>query len=253
MPVVFSFEAYSQSVSPGISTEDNTQFYELDPSNSLNDFTLLNKKHFSVEISHNSALGNILSAQYAHEINDNNALGYLVDFGVNELRLNLTFAHLFNENNAVLLTGEHLQQRLPFDFDSGTTDQTVKQNAIGAELKHAIDHYMIKQFDFKVYGIQSQGVNLSSITYTGDDGIDYFNQRHIAGGHVVGANAGTELSLTHTTLASFSVGGECSQYDLYYSQATTACDVTESFFITQALSKNSDIKLSTANNSAYRP
>ena len=81
------------------------------------------KNNFSVGTEHDTLLGTIIDAHFAHGLNENWAFGVIGEYGPNQYRLNGTLGRQLWNDAEVKFSTDYLSQVLPFNFDSGNIDQ----------------------------------------------------------------------------------------------------------------------------------
>ncbi|MCP4475540.1 MAG: hypothetical protein GY821_13445 [Gammaproteobacteria bacterium] len=144
-----------------------------------------------------------------------NAASLLADGSDKQYRLNLTWAAQFYPRQLIKMSIEHLAQKMKFDFDTRDERTWVGQNAYGIEYKFLRPQQLLNDVDIKWYYSQAESKDLNSITYF-QDGAEWRNDRHIAGGRAQGGSAGVHLLPTKHTLIGTAVNYSEVNYDSRY-------------------------------------
>jgi hypothetical protein len=170
----------------------------------------------SVGSNYDTLFGVTYNTHYAHQLNDNFAIGAIGEYGPNQYRLNGTLANSLWTDGQFKFSYEYLNQNLPFDFDSGDINQRVHQSAYGVELQQALHQNFFQDINLGGYRSEAPNVSLSEVTFN-SDGLYYTNQRHIAGAVSQGADIGTHMKLTSRT----GLGAKLFYDDVHYNTAFT--------------------------------
>ncbi len=144
-----------------------------------------------------------------------NGLGLQTDIGANEQRVNITLAHIWNSHQQTKITYEYLNQKLPYDFASGTVKESINQNAIGAAYRYLFSSRLIRSVDVSGYYIQANSKELSNNIYYQNNETD-LNFRRIAGGKEGTGTANISLSPLRQTLITLGGGYSQLNYDMKY-------------------------------------
>jgi hypothetical protein len=195
----------------------------------LPDFSLNNQQFsvsgpLSVGVTYNHLTGLFFGAQYILSLAEQLALGFIGEYGTGQYRLNGTVGYGFSPLAQVKLTGEYLEQRLPFQFDSGDISQRVHQDAYGIRFQQLFEQPLLQAINFGGYYARAADKDLSPVIFTSNGsncdglvGLSCINYRRIAGATSSGLDAGTELLITPSTLLSGNL-----YYDkVYYHTALT--------------------------------
>lgn len=148
---------------------------------------------------YDTLLGMIYDAQYTNKITDKSAFSVIGEYGANQARANGTLGFQLYPDGLIKFTGEYLSQTLPFTFDSGDINQEVTQNAYGFDFQHNVNHMALKNINFGGYYAKAPNVSLSTVNYFDEYGIEYINQRNLAGATTQGLDFGGSLQLTPMT------------------------------------------------------
>ncbi len=165
----------------------------------------LNRKDFgssgpmSFGVHDDTLFNTVFDAQLAKKISDSFALGVIGEYGTDQYRLNGTVGFQLSSEDVLKLSAEYFDQTLPLSFDSGDINQDVSQNAYGARFQHNLHQAVFQTINVGGYWAQAENVNLSTINYSANDGLEYSNQRNIAGATTQGYDLGGTLRLTQTT------------------------------------------------------
>lgn len=204
-----SVETYSPPNDPSNSTM-GMQNFSLDSSA----FGLVGP--LSVGYDYDTLLGSIFNAQYVQKITNSFALGAIGEYGSNQYRLNGTLGYQLYSEGQAKFSAEYLSQVLPFSFDSGDINQRVDQSAYGLRFQHDLHNPAFKNINFGGYWAKAPNTALSSITYTGSDGLEYVNERNLAGATSQGLDIGTDITLSPTTLVNATFNYDSVNYDTQY-------------------------------------
>ena len=167
----------------------------------------------SVGVNYDSLMGTILGGQYAQKLTNNFALGALGEYGEDQYRLSGTAGFQVSEQGMVKVTAEYLSQVLPFSFDSGDIDQRVDQSAYGARFQQNINHSFVQDVNVGGYWANAPNTDLSTVTFVGDDGYNYINERNLAGATSQGLDVGIDFLVTPTTSMNAKVYYDDVKYD----------------------------------------
>lgn len=142
---------------------------------------------FSAELKYDSYLSWMLGLNYLQMFGESAGLAGKFTAGLNEFRANLTAGYAFNKDNQLKLTYEYLRQNLPFDFASGSVDQWVDQNSLGAAYQYIIGHKILHSLELNAYATRARSKTLSDVIFNQQTiNPNYYtydvNYRHIAGG-----------------------------------------------------------------------
>ncbi len=138
------------------------------------------------------------------------ALGALGEYGSGQYRINGTLGYGFSPMAQMKFTAERFGQRLPFQFDSGTIESRVHQDAYGARFQQLFNLPFLQGFNLGAYYADASSKNLNPVVFTSDgsncgasaSGLLCINYRHLAGATSAGADAGIDVLLTPSTLVS---------------------------------------------------
>jgi hypothetical protein len=175
----------------------------------------------SVGVNYDTLIGTILNGQYAQKLSDSVALGALGEYGTDQYRLSGTAGFKVSEEGMMKVTAEYLSQVLPFSFDSGNIDQRVDQNAYGARFQQNMNNSLIQDVNVGGYWAKAPNTDLSTITFAGDDGYNYTNERNLAGATSQGLDAGVDFLVTPSTLVNAKVYYDDVKYDTEFTSDST--------------------------------
>ena len=116
--------------------------------------------------------------------NDHNAGAIEINGGPRIARLNLTYGLSFTDHQRVKLSAEYLEERLNYDFASGTSGHWDGQTAIGGGYDYLVENHYLQSVGVAGYFSHADSRDLSDATFT-RDGQQFTENRRIAG-----ANAG---------------------------------------------------------------
>ncbi|MCW8398412.1 IPT/TIG domain-containing protein [Legionella sp. PATHC038] len=152
--------------------------------------------------------GTYLNAQYALALNERFAMMALGEYGSGQYRLSGTLGYGFSPLTQLKLSAERLDQRLPFQFDSGNIDQRIHQDAYGLRVQHQFEQPFLQALNLGGYFAQAANKNLSPQIFISNGsncagnqaGLTCINYRYIAGASSSGMDFGAEILLTPSTL-----------------------------------------------------
>ncbi len=154
---------------------------------------------FSIGAYGDKTLGFIAEVRLASYIGDSQryAGALEINAGPKIFRANATYGFDTTDNQRLKLTFDRLQQKLDFDFVTGTTSTWVGQNAIGAAYAFLFDNPYIESFDVGGYYAHSSSKTLSEqdIVFDPDLTIETADYRRIAGADAGNVHADIVLRL----------------------------------------------------------
>ena len=181
---------------------------------------------FSLGATYSDLTGTYFNAQYALSLNERFAMMALGEYGSGQYRLSGTLGYGFSPLTQLKLSAERLDQRLPFQFDSGNIEQRVHQDAYGLRVQHQFEQPFLQALNLGGYYAQAANKNLSPQIFISNGsncagnqaGLACINYRYIAGAASSGMDFGAEFLLTPSTLI---------EGNLYYDQVRYNIRVTD--------------------------
>lgn len=137
---------------------------------------------FSASVKYDDDLGLILGLGYLQMLNEYVGVAVKLALGTNELRGNLTLGFEPFPNHQLKITYESLYQNLPFDFESGTVNEWVGQNALGGAYQYILNKSIAHSLEVSGSYIKAGSKHLPDIIFYDDEDYTYYNLRRIAGG-----------------------------------------------------------------------
>lgn len=202
------------------------------PKQSSNSISLSNSQFgfnwpLTVSTNFSQENGFSLAAQYVHKINEAFALAALFEYGPSTYRVGATAGFALDQKHLFKLSVEQLSQVLSFDFDSGTINQRLAQNAIGAQYQYSIDNKFIQSINLGAYYANTPSKELDPVIFESNGsnckgampGVMCINFRNIAGGTSTGANAGAGVRITDSTLLNGNVYYDNVTYKTIYEES----------------------------------
>jgi hypothetical protein len=168
---------------------------------------------FSVGIMRDSEQQYSWQLQYVRRFNDRYGFAALAEYGAKTYRFGLTLGASVLTNGLFKLSVERLSQTLPFNFDSGSVNQRVYQDAVGAQYQQAINGTAWESINLGGYYARAQSLWLDPIEFS-LNGVNATNYRHIAGARTYGVDVGTVLKLGNSARLS----GKLHYDNVYYPQ-----------------------------------
>ena len=169
----------------------------------------------SVSTQYSDEFGVVVNAKFTHSITNDNAISFELDYGENENRFGITWAHFLNSQNRVKLTVERLQQKLDFNFDSGNVSKRVPQYAVGGVYQYLIEEGMVTHLELGVYYAKATSEELDTKNYM-SGGDEYINYRHIAGAKSKGLDFSIGLVPWETGNVKITMNYDQVRYDQKY-------------------------------------
>ena len=112
--------------------------------------------------------------------NDHNAGAIEVNGGPRIARLNLTYGLSFTDHQRVKLSAEYLEERLNYDFASGTSGHWDGQSAIGGGYDYLVNNHYLQSAGIAGYFAHANSRDLSDASFT-QNGQQFTENRRIAG------------------------------------------------------------------------
>ena len=171
----------------------------------------------SLGATYSDLTGSYFNVQYALSLNERFAMMALGEYGSGQYRFGGTLGYGFSPLTQLKLSAERLDQRLPFQFDSGNIDQRVHQDAYGLRMQHQFEQPFLQALNVGGYYAQAANQNLSPQIFISNGfncagnqaGLTCINYRYIAGATSSGMDFGAQILLTPSTLI---------EGNLYYDQ-----------------------------------
>lgn len=138
---------------------------------------------------YSSVYGPVSHGQYAHLFSPKDAASIMIDFGPNQFRLDLTWAHLLRPNQRYKLSAQHFSQSNTFDFVTLNAGEMVGQNVLGAEYEYAFSNAWTHTLVMQGYYFSANNGDLPSIPFSNDPNI-YLDERTLVGAQGGGIGAG---------------------------------------------------------------
>lgn len=170
---------------------------------------------FSLGLTYSHQYGVLLSGVVTEAFLKQNAASVAADAGKDEYRGSVTVARALTKQQRVKVTAEYLAQRQDYEFSSGKTDQWVGQNGYGVTYQYLIPDFLVRDVNVNGFYVRAIGKSLSSRDYT-QNGLNYRNYRHIAGGVDKSISAGLDLLPLPQSLIGLSVNYDNLHYDGRY-------------------------------------
>ncbi len=162
-------------------------------------------------LKYSDVFGPYLTGVFTQSFLQNNAVSVGAEVGKKQYRFSGTYARALTSHQRVKVTAERLAQKATYDFNSGSTDQWIGQNAYGLTYQYLIAKSLLKDINVNTFYSRAIGKNLSSINFV-QSGTRFRNLRHIAGGTDKSASVGVDLLPLKTTL----VGTQLNYDDVTY-------------------------------------
>ncbi|WP_246562582.1 IPT/TIG domain-containing protein [Rickettsiella endosymbiont of Dermanyssus gallinae] len=150
-------------------------------------------------VSYSNVTGYFLNAQYILPLAEQVALGLLGEYGPGQYRLNGTIGYGFSPLSQLKVSGEYLNQRLSFQFDSGSVIHRLHQFAYGVRFRQVFESPYRPSISLGGYYARAANKDLPPVVFS-VNGLNYLNERRIAGAISSGIDVGTELLLSRKTL-----------------------------------------------------
>ncbi len=175
----------------------------------------------SVGASYDSLVGATVNGLYAKRITDAMALSLLGEYGPDEYRISGTTGVQLYPEGRIKFTAEYLSQNLPFSFDSGDINQRVGQGAYGFDFQHRMNQKVVRDFSLGGYWAKAPNVALDTLNFIGDDGLEYENQRNLAGATSVGMDVGSRFKVAPSTLLDATLYYDSVKYNTEFTESST--------------------------------
>ncbi len=129
--------------------------------------------------------------QYANFLTPRDAAAILMDYGPDQFRMDLTWAHILTANQRFKLSAQHFSQRNDFTFATPSPGGVyIGQNAVGGEYEYAFGHSWLQVLNLQGYYFSASNGDLVDILFS-PDGTHLFNdQRTLVGGQGGGFSVG---------------------------------------------------------------
>lgn len=173
--------------------------------------------------------------EYANHINADNAAALLLDFGFDQFRIGLNWAHQMSDDQRFKIGFEHLAQKIDYDFASGTDHDFTGQNAIGATYQYLFTGRRLQAFTLSSYYADASNDNLVNPTVT-INGENFLNIRQISGAIIQGISFGPTYRLWPGGFVSTNLNFDSVHYDPQYEAAENSSGFGPTISFIQMLS-----------------
>jgi len=163
-------------------------------------------------IDYSDLTGAYLTAQYINHFSERWALGLIGEYGNGKYRYNGTLGLQISPKSYIKFSAERLNQLLPFKFATGSINERVSQDALGARYQRVIEgNSLIRALDMGGYYAAAHNIGLAPIYFISNgfnclgnpSGLACVNERNIAGGISSGLDLGfTSLVTPHILIQS---------------------------------------------------
>ncbi len=178
--------------------------------NNLNNTSINNQQlglsgPLSWGVTYSDLVGTFFNGQYVLALGEQLAVAALGEYGSDQYRFGGTVGYGFNDLSQVKLSAERLDQRLPFQFDTGNVNERVHQDAVGIRFQQVFELPILQNINAGGYYAKAANKNLAPVTFTTTglngfpSGLAAINFRHLAGATSQGVDAGTEFLVTPST------------------------------------------------------
>ncbi len=208
----FAVEVLADTNEVSIPVQDNINIFDADNS----DQGVKNNRPVDLSVDQDSLLGAVGDAKVLLDFNNENAAAVELAAGPKVLRTNGTYAFALNDKNRIKITGEYLDENLPFDFYTGETKQWVNQAAIGAAYQYWLGGETFKDLQIGSHYSHAGSKDLSDKTIDLGDNINLLDERRIAGGVDWNGTVETGLHLWPHSLMSVGADYDRVRYDTQY-------------------------------------
>jgi len=200
---VFAVPSYGSSESQNQATAVPAAVPSLVDKKPLDTLTLTSSQlgwsgPFSFGVTRDSLNSYYADIKYTQKFSEQFALSGLFEYGSNMYRYGLTAGLKFLQNNLLKFSAERLSSVLPFDFDSGSINKRVAQNAYGVKYQHVFDGTILQGISFGGYYANAPSQWLDSV-YFSLGGQSSVNDRRIAGSTSKGFDLASDLRISKLT------------------------------------------------------
>jgi hypothetical protein len=182
-----------------------------------------------------TALGH---GEYANHINADNTAAFLLDFGFDQFRIGLNWAHQMSDDQRFKIGIEHLAQKDNFDFVSGTDHDFIGQNAVGATYQYLFTGRRLQAFTLSSYYADASNDSIANPGMT-INGQDFLNIRQMSGAIIQGISFGPTYKIWPGALISTSLNFDSVHYDPQYEPAENSSGFGPTISFIQMLSRAS--------------
>lgn len=198
-----------------VPTDNSSQSY------SLNSNTLGLTGPLSVGGTYDSLVGGTVNGLFAHKLSEATAIALLGEYGPDQYRMSGTTGFQMYPEGRLKLTAEYLNQTLPFNFDSGDIDEAVSQTAYGFDFEHKMNQSLLRDLTVGGYYAKAPNVSLETLNFIADDGLEYENQRNLAGATSEGMDFGAHLKMSPTTMLDAKLYYDSVEYNTEFTESST--------------------------------
>ncbi|WP_298627779.1 Ig-like domain-containing protein [uncultured Legionella sp.] len=200
----------------------------------LNNLSLTNSQlglasPVNLGVTYSDLTGAFFNAQYVLPLGERFAFGAVGEYGSGQYRLNGTLGYGFTPLAHIKATIDRLEQRLPFQFDTGNIKSRIAQDAYGLRFEQLFDLPHIQGINAGGYWAKADSKYLDPIIFTSNGfncngfaaGLQCINYRYIAGANSTGIDAEIDYLLTPSTLVSGALYYDQVRYNTIFIPAST--------------------------------
>lgn len=151
-----------------------------------------------------SVYGFIAHGLYTNFLTPKDAGAFLLDYGPNQFRIDLTWAHIFEDDQRIKLSAQHFSQNNQFDFVSGETGSFIGQNQLAAEYQHSFNQPWLQLLGVQAYYVKANQGDLSPVILSDEQG-EFIDERTLVGGKGGGFALGPQWKLGQDSELSLAV------------------------------------------------
>lgn len=200
-----------------------------------------------------SNYGSGVQAAFSHLLGFDDAISLLGAYASEENRIDITWAHAWTDKQRTKLSVERLEEKMDFDYDSGSTSAWVPQYSYGAGYQYLFNKNWLKSAELSGYYANAQSQDLDTVRFTGTDGNLYDNYRHIAGATSKGSEATVNVSPWKTGLLGLGLNYDSVNYNTKYedTDAENSSGLGFTLSLEQLLSKHVKLDLEGSQREVY--
>ncbi len=200
--------------------------------------------------SDSSVYGFVAHTQYANYLSPQDAVSFLLDYGSEQFRMDLTWAHVINEKQRFKISLQHFSQDNTFDFDTGPDHQFIGQNDVGFAYEYAVPRRFLQAFHINGYYFGANNGDFGPTTLITPGGA-YQDNRNLVGATGGGLGLGPRWKLWTGSEVELTFGYDTVNFDTQSEPAKNSSGFGQNVYFTQQLTKNIDLQLMVVHRQPY--